>query len=128
MKKGVATLKKQADKYFSQYVRLRDSSGGYGNCITCQRSYHWKQAQAGHFVSRSCNLLRYNEQNVNLQCVGCNMFKGGDQYEYAKQLDLKYGNGTAAMLHEQRHITHKLRTDELETIISNAKQYIKEME
>lgn len=128
MKKSISTLKKQADKYFSQYVRLRDSVNGYGNCITCQRSYHWKQAQAGHFVSRSCNYLRFNDENVNFQCVGCNMFKGGDQYEYAKQLDLKYGSGTAEKLHSQRHITHKFKSDELEQIINEAKEYIKEME
>jgi hypothetical protein len=56
------------------------------------------------------------------------MFKGGDQYEYAKQLDLKYGNGTAEKLHEQRNQTHKLTITELEQIIEDAKEYIKEAE
>ena len=129
MKKvGVASLKKVADKYFSKYVRLRDSQDGYGNCITCGRNYHYKQAQAGHFVSRRCNLLRYDEQNVNLQCFACNVMEHGDQYNYAKQLDLKYGNGTAEKLHSQRSISHKLTIPELEQIISHAKEYIKEME
>lgn len=128
MSKEITALKKQADKYFSQYVRLRDSIDGYGQCITCERTYHWKQAQAGHFVSRSCNLLRYDDENVNLQCVGCNMFKSGDQYQYAKNLDLKYGDGTAEKLHGQRNISHKLTKEELETIIKDSKEYIKEME
>jgi hypothetical protein len=124
----VSELKKQADKYFSKYVRLRDSVDGYGQCITCDRTYHWKQAQAGHFVSRSCNFLRYNDENVNLQCSGCNLFKAGDQYQYAKNLDLKYGTGTAEKLHSQRHTTHKFTAEELEKIIKEAKEYIKEME
>lgn len=132
MSKELTKLKKKADAIFSKYIRLRDATkkpdGWYAKCITCGVEKPVAQMQAGHFVTRSCNLLRFNEQNVNAQCVGCNMFKAGDQYQYAKNLDLKYGTGTAESLHSQRHQTHKLTITELETIISDAKQYIKEME
>lgn len=130
--KNVASLKKQADKIFSRYVRLRDgkkiNNEWHTECITCGAWKPIAQMQAGHFVSRSCNLLRYNEENVNAQCVGCNMFKGGEQYIYGKNLDLKYGDGTAEKLHNQRRQTHKLTIDELEQIIKDAKEYIKENE
>lgn len=56
------------------------------------------------------------------------MFKGGEQYEYARQLDMKYGDGTAEKLHNQRRQTHKLTVTELEQIIADAQEYIKELE
>ena len=84
--------------------------------------------QNGHFVSRSCNLLRYDEQNCNAQCVGCNMFKGGEQYIYGKQIDFKYGTGTAEEMHNQRHQTKKFTITELEDLITYYKDRIKEYE
>lgn len=127
-KHGVAQLKKKADKYFSLYVRYRDSKDGLAECITCGVKKPIKEMQAGHFVRRSINLLRYNDQNVNAQCVGCNMFKAGELYLYGKALDLKYGNGTADELMSLRHKTHKLTITELEQIIEESKEYIKDYE
>lgn len=126
--KTVAKLKKDADKYFSKYVRLRDSENGVAECITCGVRKPVSQMQAGHFVRRSVNLLRYDEENVNAQCVGCNMFKHGEQYAYSKALDLKYGDGTAEKLMSQKHLTHKLTIEELEQIIHDSKESIKFME
>lgn len=127
--KGVASLKKKADKYFSQYVRMRDSDiNGIGSCISCDTKKHWKSLQAGHFVSRSASPLRYDEENVNAQCVGCNMFKQGNQYAYGLALDEKYGDGTAQKLHAQRMNSKKWTIPELEEIISDAKEQIKFME
>lgn len=128
MKSSVAKLKKDADKYFSLYVRLRDSKKGFAECITCGISKPIKEMQAGHFVSRRVSALRFDELNVNAQCVGCNMFKAGEQYLYSKALDLKYGDGTADKLMSRRFETKKWTITELTEIIENSKQYIKEME
>ena len=125
-KQGVAQLKKKADKFFSLYVRYRDSdTDGLVPCITCGAKKPVKEIQAGHFVRRSVNLLRYDERNVNAQCVACNMFKSGELYLYGKALDLKYGDGTAEELMGQRFQTHKLTIAELESIINDAKEQIK---
>lgn len=124
-KPSVSKQKKLADKWWSQYIRLRDADQlGYANCISCGAKKHWKTLQNGHFVSRSSSTLRFDEENCNAQCVGCNMFKQGNQYEYAVQLDLKYGEGTAKKLHAQRHDTHKFTLEELDQIIHDAKEYI----
>lgn len=121
----VSKLKKIADAEWSKYIRLRDAGkDGYANCISCGARKHWKALQNGHFVSRSSSTLRFDEENCNAQCVGCNMFKQGNQYEYSVQLDLKYGEGTAKKLHDQRFDTHKFTADELEQIIHDAKEYI----
>ena len=122
--KSISQLKKDADKYFSIYVRLRDSENGICTCITCGKQGHWKTMQAGHFVSRKVSLLRFSDENVNAQDVGCNVFKHGEQYLYSKALDMKYGDGTADRLFAQRFSTHKFTKEELETIIKDAKEFI----
>ena len=125
-KESVASLKRKADKYFSLYIRLRDSDEfGVGDCITCGDKKHYKQMQCGHFVSRKTNALRYDEENCNLQCVGCNMFKAGEQYQYSKALDLKYGEGTADRLFAQRFDSHKFTREELEEVIHDSKEQCK---
>ena len=126
---SVAKLKKKADAEFSKYVRYRDGwyRGGqwWCSCITCNVEKPLKEMQAGHFVTRSKNIVRYDEMNVNAQCVGCNMFKAGEQYLYGRALDDKYGEGTAEDLMSKRHLTHKLTIPELEQIISDSQEYVK---
>lgn len=58
-------------------------------------------------------------------CTGCNMFKQGEQYLYAKAIDQKYGDGVAEDLMNQRHGTHKFTLGELEQIIEDCKTQIK---
>jgi hypothetical protein len=124
--KSISKLKREADKYFSQATRLRHADAkGYVVCITCQKVMPWKQAQAGHFVSRKVNVLRFDPENVNPQCYACNVMKYGERYEYAKQIDLMYGEGKADELHNRRFETHKFTTDELLEIIHDAKEEIK---
>lgn len=126
---AVKDLKKKADTWFSKYVRYRDSELRNGEwiaeCITCGVEKPVKSMQAGHFVSRRVSSLRFDELNVNAQCVGCNMFKAGEQYLYSINLDKKYGEGTAKSLMDRRHETHKFTQDELLNIISEAKETCK---
>lgn len=89
--------KAKADKAFSLFIRKRDAKNG-GKCITCNKWFPYEEMDAGHFVSRNCIALRYDEQNVNAQCRGCNRFRGGEQALYAKALDKKYGEGTSDSL------------------------------
>jgi hypothetical protein len=109
--KTAQQLLKDADRWFSWYVRLRDSDfidgeGWYAPCITHDGVYlvrdiegKWKgNTNAGHFVSRGHHIVRFDERNVNHQCVGCNKWKGGCYTEYKVAVDEKYGEGTAAEL------------------------------
>lgn len=87
---------KKADRYFSEYIRLRDAdSSGMVRCITCEKIVAWNDCDAGHFIDRSHKATRYDERNVNAQCKTCNRFQSGRQYEHGKAIDLKYGDGTA---------------------------------
>lgn len=116
-KQSVSILKKKADAVFSKYIRHRDSENGFCECFTCGIQKPISQMQAGHFVSRAVNKLRFDEFNVHAQCYSCNVMKHGDLYTYAKKLDEFHGDGTAEMLHAQRFETHKFTTEELLGII-----------
>ena len=131
-KPTVATLKKKADTWFSKYVRYRDAQKRgeeyYAPCITCDKWLPIKQMHAGHFQSRRHNSTRYDDENVNAQCAACNTYNQGEQFKYAKALDLKYGDGTADKLEVLAQQYHKLTIQELEEIISEAKNNISHYE
>ena len=99
MKKTISKLKKELDKYFSLYIRLRDSHNGLVQCFTCGcvKPYN-KGIQNGHFQSRRFLATRFNEENCAPQCVACNMFRAGEQYKFSLNLDAKYGEGKAEEL------------------------------
>lgn len=117
-KPTITKLRKEADKYFSIYVRLRDSN----ECITCGSTTG--QMQAGHFQSRRYNATRYEEENVNCQCYRCNVLFYGEQYKYALAVDLKYGDGTAEKLMAMAKESHPFKIEELEQIIHDARTAI----
>lgn len=108
--KNVSYYKKQLDKIFSKYIRLRD----WNQCITCGGPGN----QAGHFMSRRFNNTRFNEQNVNCQCYRCNVIFYGEQYKYAQELDLKYGEGTAKKLADLAKIEKRFTLQEVLDLIT----------
>ena len=117
--KTISKLKKELDTYFSLYIRLRDADSlGFVQCFTCQRFKHYKSGmQNGHFQSRSFLSTRFDEENCQPQCVGCNMFKSGEQYKFSVNLDNKYGDGKAKELEfKARQIQKFSRVDYEENI------------
>ena len=119
-------LIKKLDAVFSQYIRLKDADE-FGNvsCFTCGKVSHYKKGmQCGHFQSRKHYSTRWLEMNVATQCVGCNMFKAGEQYIFAKNLDKKYGDGTAEELYLKSKETIKLADFEIEEMIIKYKDLV----
>lgn len=88
-------LIKELDTVFSQYIRLRYAKNEIAECYTCGKKDHWKKLQAGHFASRKHYSTRWNEDNVQVQCYGCNIANQGMQFEFGKRLCLKYDNNFA---------------------------------
>ena len=136
--KTVSQLKKDLDKVFSRYIRYRDGKKiddpengetyWYTLCITSGEWMPFKKAQAGHFMSRRFNSTRYNEENVNGQSYRDNVLFYGEQYKYAKALDLKYGEGTAQKLQELAKETKQFKATELEEMIDYYKERVREYE
>jgi len=107
--KSISKLKKELDKWFSLYIRLRDSNDlGMVKCFTSGRVYHYKKIQAGHFMSRKHLATRWCEMNVQPQSAADNLFGQGEQYIFGLNLDAKYGEGTAEELQYKARQTVKL--------------------
>ena len=107
-KKTTSQLKKLLDAIFSQYIRLKSSDGnGYCVCVTCGKKDHWKNMQNGHYISRQHLAVRCDETNCHVQCVGCNVFRGGNYTSYALYMLDKYGEEKLQWLEQQKHVITK---------------------
>lgn len=97
-------LRKKAGEIFRKWIRERDKGN---RCISCNNP---SPNQAGHYYSAGhYPVLEFNEDNVHLQCLQCNYFKGSNALEYRKKLITKIG--------EQR-------VNELDLIVSKSKQEV----
>jgi hypothetical protein len=126
---GIKTLKTKLDNIFSLYIRLREATDeGLVQCFTCGNVNNYKVGmQNGHFMSRQFMATRYDEQNCQVQCVGCNMFKFGEQFKFSLALDYKYGKGTAEeLLHKSRQI-NKMSSKDFEEKISYYKLIVEKL-
>ena len=104
---------------FSVWVRLRDAdSNGMIRCITSGRIVHWKDADAGHFISRKHASTKFDEQNVHAQSRHSNRFEYGQQFEYSKAIDLKYGPGTSDRLLVKSKMTCKRGQFEIDNMLA----------
>jgi len=115
-------LVKKLDTVFSKYIRISSADkSGYCTCVTCGVVKHWKEIQAGHFMSRKHYSTRWDERNVKSQCIGCNMFKQGEQYKYS----LFLGKDEAEVLYLKSKETVKFTNYELEEMIKDYSNRLK---
>jgi hypothetical protein len=77
------------DTIFSQYIRQKDAVNEIATCVTCGKKDHWKKLQNGHFQSRSHYSTRWDENNVGVQCYGCNISRSGEQFKFSQYLGNK---------------------------------------
>ena len=126
--KSISKLKKELDKWFSLFIRLRDADDlGFVKCFTSGRYYHYKNIHAGHFMSRKSHSTRWDEINVQPQSIGDNLFAQGRQYQFGKELDLKYGEGTAESLQQKAREIQKFSRVDYEEKISYYKDLVEKL-
>jgi len=118
-------LIEKLDKIFSIYIRRRNAINDVAECFTCGKQDHWKKLQNGHFQSRKHYSTRWHEQNCQVQCPGCNVFRYGEQYKFALNLDNTYYSGLAEELHIEANKTVKLDNTDLEMLIEKYEMLIK---
>lgn len=75
----------EADRVWSLFIRNRDR---WLPCITCGTPWT-DTAQAWHFMSRRHLNTRWEMLNWAWQCVKCNNWWAGEQYEFALALEKK---------------------------------------
>ena len=126
--KSISKLKKELDKWFSLYIRLRDADDlGFVRCYTSGRYYHYKSIHAGHFMSRKCLSTRWDEINVQPQSIADNLFGQGEQYKFGLNLDAQYGEGTAESLQLKSRQIQKFSRVDYEEKISYYKEAVKNL-
>ena len=127
MKAELMTLQdyiKLAQITFNKYIRLRDK----GNvCISCQKPP--KKENAGHFYNANNHYnVRFDENNVHLQCEHCNTFLSGNLINYRENLLKKIGAEEFNVLEGKSKVTRKFTKEELKEIINTYKKKIKQYE
>ena len=117
-------LVKKLDTVFSQYIRRSSAdNNGYCTCVTCNKTFHWKEIQAGHFMSRKHYSIRWSEENVRPQCVACNVYRAGEQYKYSIFL----GSELANVLYLKSKELVKFTNYELEDMINDYSDKLKKL-
>jgi len=118
------TIVNNLDKVFSEYIRRRYAKNGIAKCVTCGKKDHWKNLQAGHFMSRKHYATRWDEENVEVQCMACNVYRYGEQYLFAKHL----GEKKADELLAKSRTMVKIKDWELQDMIEIYKKKLLELE
>ena len=126
--KTISKLKKELDKWFSLFIRLRDANEyGMVQCFTSGRVYHYKSIHAGHFMSRKRLATRWCELNVQPQSPADNLFGQGEQYKFSLNLDAKYGDGAAEELQIKSMQTLKMTRVDYEEKICYYKSLVNKL-
>jgi hypothetical protein len=123
-----STLVKKADAIFSQFIRQRNADeNGVTECFTCGKKDHWKKLQCGHFQSRKHYATRWNEDNCQVQCAGCNVFRYGEQYTFGRNLDVYIKEGLAEELNILSNKIVKFNNNDLLSLIDYYKNKVAEL-
>lgn len=75
---------------FSLWVILSNAdSNGNVKCFTCGIVKYYKEIQAGHWIHG--DNMDFIEENVNPQCVYCNLYLSGNERVYTLKMIKLYG-------------------------------------
>ena len=119
-KYSVAELLKKCQTVFNAWIRFRDKDLG---CISCGA---WSNPQAGHYLSQGHHsALRFNENNVNRQCLKCNNFLHGNLINYRIGLVKKIGEARVQSLEDYPKAAHKWNRFDLILKIEDYKTRLK---
>ena len=120
----VQDLVKAAQLVFNKYIRERDKDE---LCISCKSIP--KKVNAGHFWNANNHWnVRFDEDNVHVQCERCNSYLSGNLLEYRTNLCLKIGQERFGQLEARARVTRKFTKDELKELIKKYKEKYKQLE
>jgi hypothetical protein len=114
---------KLTKQVFNKYIRLRDKNQ---LCISCQKPP--KKQNAGHYFSSGGHSnVRFDEDNVHLQCEHCNTFLSGNLLNYQIEIEKRIGADKLIELQAKAHIVKKWSIEELKELIKTYKEKIKQL-
>ena len=124
MKADLTTLSdylKLTQQVVNKYIRLRDEGL---NCISCDLPP--KKKNAGHYYSQGGHsAIRFDEDNIHLQCEHCNTFLSGNLLNYQIGIEKRIGGEKLMQLQAKAHDVKKWTKEELKEIIEIYKKKIK---
>lgn len=107
---------REAQRAFNAWIRWRDRDlpciccGGEPSVRSRGRNHVW---DAGHYrTTAAAPQLRFNEDNVHKQAVGCNRSKSGNAVEFRRRLVEKIGVARVEAL-ENDHSEARYRAEDL---------------
>ena len=125
---NLSQVKKDTWNWFSRRVRLEESNKkGIGICITCGRKYHWKKAQAGHFIPGRHNGILFDRRGVHFQCSGCNIWNYGKTLEYLDYMLKNYGQEVIDELRRKDKEIKQFTMEELLKIKEENKKIVEKL-
>lgn len=109
--KSLTDYVKEAQTVFNRWIRLRDIGQ---SCISCGRTSGC-QFHAGHYrTTKAAPHLRFNEDNVHLQCAQCNNHLSGNIVEYRINLVKRIGVERVEALENNNKIKRWTREELIE--------------
>lgn len=114
---------KEAQTIFNKYIRLRDMGL---LCISCNTIP--KKKNAGHYFSSGGHSnVRFDEDNVHLQCEHCNTFLSGNLLNYQIGIEKRIGAEKLIELQGKAHLEKRWSVEELKEIIKKYKNLVRDM-
>lgn len=94
-----SNIKQTTLKNFQRLRRLEESNiDGLERCISCNKVFHWKEMQGGHYISRRVEATCIEPDNVWPQCSSCNCYKAGNYANYRINLVRRIGEARVKRL------------------------------
>jgi hypothetical protein len=114
---------KEAQVVFNKFIRLRDVGLV---CISCNLPP--KKKNAGHYYSQGGHSnVRFDEDNVHLQCEACNTYLSGNLLNYQIGIEKRIGAERLIELQGKAQIEKRWTVEEIKEIIQIYKDKVKEL-
>lgn len=129
-RKTIARLVDDAAILLQKIRRIESSDeNGYCKCVTCGKVEHYKEMHGGHYIPRAKTATKLHELNIHPQCVSCNKYRAEEaKCWYATYMIETYGYEFVKWLQAESRKEKKYTRPEIEEIISQFKQRLKELE
>jgi len=119
----VQDLVKAAQMVFNKYIRERDKDE---LCISCKQKP--KKENAGHFYNANNHWnVRFDEDNVHLQCEACNTYLSGNLLNYQIGIEKRIGAEKLIELQGRAHLEKRWTVEEIKEIIKKYKELVRDM-
>ena len=115
----------RVQKEFNKYIRLRDKNQ---KCISCDCVIKGIGHASHYFSVGSSPNLRFNEHNVHLSCVECNLHLHGNIAEYSIRLPFRIGIKNFDLLVGKRNEKKHYSIEELKQLKEIHKEKIKQIQ